>query len=92
MLGKNFGHVISEALISGCPVIISDQTPWNDLERENVGYAINLKNRVEFANAIQKYIDMNLSEYMQVSEYSYEYAKIKSNSPKTISNYNSLFS
>jgi len=27
-LGENFGHVIFEALSSGTPVIVSDQTPW----------------------------------------------------------------
>jgi glycosyltransferase involved in cell wall biosynthesis len=27
-LGENFGHVIFESLLSGTPVVISDQTPW----------------------------------------------------------------
>jgi glycosyltransferase involved in cell wall biosynthesis len=28
-LGENFGHVIAESLSASCPVICSDQTPWN---------------------------------------------------------------
>jgi glycosyltransferase involved in cell wall biosynthesis len=31
-LGENFGHVICEALNAGCPVLVSDQTPWRNLE------------------------------------------------------------
>jgi glycosyltransferase involved in cell wall biosynthesis len=30
-LGENFGHVIAESLSASCPVICSDQTPWNDV-------------------------------------------------------------
>ena len=30
---KNYGHVIFEALAGGCIPIISDQTPWNDIEK-----------------------------------------------------------
>lgn len=30
--GENFGHAILEALSAGCPVIISDQTPWQKLQ------------------------------------------------------------
>lgn len=29
-LGENFGHVIFESLRAGTPVLISDQTPWQD--------------------------------------------------------------
>ena len=32
---ENYGHVIIEALISGCPAIISDQTPWQDLQEHH---------------------------------------------------------
>ena len=30
-LGENFGHVFIEALASGCPLIISNTTPWRNL-------------------------------------------------------------
>jgi glycosyltransferase involved in cell wall biosynthesis len=29
--GENYGHVIVEAMVAGCPVILSDRTPWRNL-------------------------------------------------------------
>ena len=35
---ENFGHSIVEAWAHGCPVLISDRTPWRGLETYNVGW------------------------------------------------------
>ena len=40
--GENFGHVIPEALSSGCLVLCSDATPWSDLLEAGSGAAIPL--------------------------------------------------
>ena len=61
-LSENYGHVIAESLIVGTPVIISDQTPWNDVNETGAGWALPLDNEQLFANAIQKIIDMNDDE------------------------------
>ena len=42
--GENFGHSIYESLHAGCPVIISDQTPWRNLESVFAGWDISLLN------------------------------------------------
>lgn len=39
-LGENFGHVIVESLAAACPVLISDRTPWRDLD--GAGWALSL--------------------------------------------------
>lgn len=38
--GENFGHAIGEALRAGCPVLISDQTPWSDVARARAGVVL----------------------------------------------------
>jgi glycosyltransferase involved in cell wall biosynthesis len=52
--GENYGHVIHEALISGLPVLISDQTPWSDVESRGVGWAISLDEELVFARRIDE--------------------------------------
>lgn len=56
-LSENFGHVIAEALIVGCPVIISDQTPFIELNKEGAGWAMPLDDKESFTAAIQKIVD-----------------------------------
>lgn len=51
---ENYGHVISESLLNDCPVIISDKTPWNDIENGEEGYVCSLDNVEEFRQAIKE--------------------------------------
>ena len=58
-LSENFGHVIAEALVTGCVPIISDQTPWTDMNEANAGWAIPLSKTNLFKEAIQEVVDMD---------------------------------
>lgn len=51
--GENYGHVIREALAAGVPVLISDQTPWRELEAHGVGWALPLDNPSKFVAVIE---------------------------------------
>jgi glycosyltransferase involved in cell wall biosynthesis len=44
--GENFGHAIVEMLSASRPVIISDKTPWIDLEKYGAGYSLPLKREI----------------------------------------------
>jgi glycosyltransferase involved in cell wall biosynthesis len=90
-LGENFGHSIAEALIGGCPVIISDRTPWRNLEEYNAGYDISLENEDEFIVAIENYIKMNDEEYQVVSISAFNYALTNSNTVDNIDSYLKMF-
>lgn len=83
-LGENFGHVISEALIGGCPIIISDQTPWRGLEKFHVGWDIKLKDEDRFVEVLQHCVDMDNEEYKALSKNAFEYGKKMSNSTDDI--------
>ncbi|MBL0701401.1 MAG: glycosyltransferase [Desulfosarcina sp.] len=72
-LGENFGHVILEALCAGCPVLISDQTPWRNLEEKGVGWGLPLSKPEMFQKVLKKCVDMNDEEYVQWSERAQSY-------------------
>ena len=56
-LSENFGHVIAESLVVGTPVIISDQTPWNDVNEAGAGWAVKLDDSNLFCHAIQTIVE-----------------------------------
>ena len=73
--GENFGNAIFEALTSGKPVIISDETPWRNLEKKKIGWDISLKNPDQFSAAIQYACKMEQEEYNQWCSQAYQFAK-----------------
>ena len=56
---ENFGHVIAESLSAGTPVIISDQTPWNEVNECHAGYAFPLSEEQKYIYAINEIADMD---------------------------------
>ncbi|MHB1456384.1 MAG: glycosyltransferase [Armatimonadota bacterium] len=62
-LGENFGHVIIESLSSGCPVLISDRTPWHNLAECHSGWDLPLERPQAFRDVLQSLVDMDIEEY-----------------------------
>jgi glycosyltransferase involved in cell wall biosynthesis len=60
--GENFGHAIFDALEVGLPVLISDQTPWRDLERIGAGWSLPLADPDRFAATIDRLAALEPSE------------------------------
>lgn len=65
--GENFGHVIIEAMAAGCPLLISDQTPWLGLEKEGIGWDIPLKDRERWIDRLGYCVEMGDEEYRRLS-------------------------
>lgn len=65
---ENFGHVISESLSVGTPVLISDNTPWRDLEKKKLGWDVNLNNECEFIEVISSYFKKSEKEKQDFRE------------------------
>jgi glycosyltransferase involved in cell wall biosynthesis len=60
---ESFGHAIFEALAVGCPVIISDNTPWKYLEQQKAGMDLALYDMQQITAAIQRFVDMENQEW-----------------------------
>lgn len=58
-LGENFGHSIFESFNNGKPVIISDKTPWLNLDLLGVGWDIPLNKPEQWQKIIQECVEMN---------------------------------
>jgi len=83
-LGENYGHVICEALSAGCPVLISDQTPWRNLEDEGAGWDIPLNETERFCAVLQQCVDADYECYSAISASAQAYAKRRLQDPEVI--------
>jgi len=72
--GENFGHVIFEALSGGTPVLISDQTPWKDLEENGVGWVKSLKSKIPFVDVIEGLSKTNAQEMLKQRHKTWTYS------------------
>jgi glycosyltransferase involved in cell wall biosynthesis len=66
-LGENFGHVFVEALAAGCPLIISDRTPWVKLENQQIGWDLGLEEPQKWTEIINSCINLDNVNYRQLS-------------------------
>lgn len=72
--GENYGHVIAESISVGTPVLISDQTPWRNLEEEGLGWDLPLENPQAFSEKIGQLALMGSEERNDFCERVYEKA------------------
>lgn len=63
--GENFGYAIFEALCLRKPVLISDQTPWRDLQPAKAGWDLPLDKPEGFSRAIEQAAAWDQREYDQ---------------------------
>ena len=89
--GENFGHVIFEALSSGCVLLISDKTPWTDLKEKNAGWALPLNDNRPFADKLRQLCSMNEEQYNEKSKAAFQYAEDYLSKTNLKSRYLSLF-
>ncbi|WP_157831010.1 glycosyltransferase [Bacillus sp. BA3] len=90
-IGENYGHVIQEALSAGCGVVLSDQTPWQDLEQNGVGYVYPVSAVEKFVAVVESYAAMNQEEFQVVEEKALAYAVENSNNKVKNTGYRKIF-
>ncbi len=89
--GENFGHIIIEAMINSCIPIISDKTPWRNLEKDKIGFDIPLNDIKEYALIIDKLAIIDQENFNELSKNSHQYAFNIINDKKIIEDYHKLF-
>ncbi len=71
---ESFGFVILEAMLAGCPVLISDQTRWRDLQQNGVGWDLPLSRPDLMRERLQQCIAMDAAAHRCMSDRARELA------------------
>jgi glycosyltransferase involved in cell wall biosynthesis len=88
---ENFGHVILEALRSGCLVMTSDKTPWRHLAEAGVGWDLSLGKPEEFGAALETLISMDDESFRARSRLAREYGQRFAEDPALVEANRQLF-
>lgn len=89
--GENFGHSILEGMSNSCIPIISDKTPWKDLESKKVGFDIPFDTPEEYSWVIDKLAKMDELQLNEMSKNAYDYAQTIINNEELKEEYHQLF-
>lgn len=65
---ENFGHSIAEALSYGCIPFVSTNTPWRNLQQQNIGWDIDLANLREWKENMEKAVQLDELILNEMSE------------------------
>lgn len=87
---ENYGHVIFEALSVGCIPIISDRTPWRDLDIEQAGFICNL-DADSFAKRIDELGSLRKFDLEIIKNNAVSYAEKKVRQTKAETGYRKIF-
>jgi glycosyltransferase involved in cell wall biosynthesis len=67
-LGENFGYTILEGFAAGCPVVLSDLTPWREATDGGAGWSLPLEDRELWQQVLQQCVDMDQAAYLEFSQ------------------------
>lgn len=89
--GENFGHAIIESLGAGCPVVISDRTPWRNLDSHEAGWDLPLEGTDAFRHALTQLCAMGETEHARMRARSVAYARTSVQAAEHVAAHRQLF-
>jgi glycosyltransferase involved in cell wall biosynthesis len=89
--GENFGHAIVESLAAGCPVVISNRTPWRNLEAQGAGWDLRLESPDAFRHALDALCRMDEPEHRRLREGALKFAASATRTADNIAAHRRLF-
>lgn len=88
---ENFGHSIVESLAAGCPVLLSDQTPWHQLSERKAGWEFPLNDENGPFTALVEAAKMDQATFDAWSDGALQLADYIINHPEAIQQHQQLF-
>ncbi|HDR1924321.1 TPA: glycosyltransferase [Pasteurella multocida] len=89
--GENYGHVFIEALSSGTPILLSDQTPWRNLKDKGIGWDIPLARKDRFIHALQAFNHLNVEKRQIIKQKCINFADSIINSKEVLDANKNIF-
>ena len=90
-LGENYGHVIVEAMMAGCLVVLSDRTPWRNLVETGIGWDLPLEQPERFRAVLEECIAMDGAAFGEASARATAFAMRQASDPSTVEANRALF-
>jgi glycosyltransferase involved in cell wall biosynthesis len=89
--GESYSHAILDSWGCGCPVLISDQTPWLGLEDESLGWNFELRSRESFVDQVNKALALSDDAYKNMAGACVEFVNSELCKPEIIENNRLVF-
>lgn len=89
--GENFGHVVLEALVQGCPVLASDRTPWRGLADHGAGWDLPPDDVEGMRAVVQACVDMDPAGFRALSRGAAAYGRACSLDQQPVASTRELF-
>ena len=87
---ENYGHVVFEALSVGCIPVISNQTPWNDIDGKKIGFELPLVEN-KFSEKLDMIAKMSMDERVEMADRAVFFAKEKVREAAKKTGYRKIF-
>jgi glycosyltransferase involved in cell wall biosynthesis len=89
--GENFGHSIFESFMIGRPVLISNKTPWLNLNEKNAGWEVDIIQSNSFVPFLEEAANWQQQTFDEYCKGAWLVANEYINNPKLVSTYYPMF-